>query len=65
MKGGIFLNDIYYKVLRFDGKKQYEERKNKKNIKAYLNKYIDEGINEILFITPIEKQKKSPTTIPQ
>ena len=37
----------------------------KKNIKAYLNKYIDEGINEILFITPIEKQKKSPTTIPQ
>ena len=60
------MNDIYYKVLRFDGKKQYEERKNKKNIKAYLNKYIDEGINEILFITPIEKQKKkSPTTIPQ
>ena len=62
---GIFLNDIYYKVLRFDGKKQYEERKNKKNIKAYLNKYIDEGNNEILVITPIEKQKKSPTTIPQ
>ena len=65
MKGGIFLNDICYKVLRFDGKKQYEERKSKKNIKAYLNKYIDEGINEILFITPVEKQKKSPTTIPQ
>lgn len=53
------------KFLDLMEKKQYEERKNKKNIKAYLNKYIDEGINEILFITPIEKQKKSPTTIPQ
>ena len=37
----------------------------KKNIKEYLNKYIDEEINEILFIVPVEKQKNSPTTIPQ
>lgn len=36
-----------------------------KIIKEYLNKYIDEEINEILFIVPVEKQKNSPTTIPQ
>lgn len=62
------MNDKYYKILRFDGKEQYSERKNRKNrknIKEYLNKYIDEEINEILFIVPVEKQKNSPTTIPQ
>ena len=41
------------------------DSKSKKNIKEYLNKYIDEEINEILFIVPVEKQKNSPTTIPQ
>ena len=38
------MNDKYYKILRFDGKEQYSERKNRKNIKEYLNKYIDEEI---------------------
>ena len=60
-KGGNLLNDKYYKILRFDGKEQYSEKKSKKN----MNKYIDEEINEILFIVPVEKQKNSPTTIPQ
>ena len=59
------MNDKYYKILKFNGKEQYSERKNRKNIKEYLNKYIDEEINEILFIVPVEKQKNSPTTIPQ
>lgn len=65
VKGGNLLNNKYYKILRFDGKGNYEENKSKKNIKEYFNKYIDEDINEILFIVPIEGQKKSPTTIPQ
>lgn len=65
MKGGNFLSNRYYKVISFNKKKQYTEWKSKKDIKEYLNKYIDEEVDEILFIVPDEKQKKSPTTIPQ
>lgn len=59
------MSNRYYKVISFNKKKQYTEWKSKKDIKEYLNKYIDEEIDEILFIAPVEKQKKSPTTIPQ
>ncbi len=52
-----------YKILRFDGKKQYTEVKEREKAKEYLNTYIDEDVNEILFIIPMEKTKKKPTII--
>mgnify|MGYP000006523229 FL=1 len=61
MKGGDLLNN--YKILRFDGKKQYTEVKEREKAKEYLNTYIDEDVNEILFIIPMEKNKKKPTII--
>ena len=57
MKGGDLLNN--YKILRFDGKKQYTEVKEREKAKEYLNTYIDDDVNEILFIIPMEKNKKN------